>query len=72
VSIESDANQDLALSDEDAEGVVGGRKHAKKSEKAHASTKPLYIDQQATFGTPEVSANSGDDDCAPENGGGSD
>ena len=35
VSIESDANQDLAMSDEDAEGVVGGKANVKKSGKSH-------------------------------------
>jgi hypothetical protein len=72
VSIESDADQDLALSDEDAEGVVGGHKAAHKSHKSEARTEPLMIKQTQTFGPTEVSANSGDDDCAPENDGGSD
>jgi hypothetical protein len=72
VSIEEDANQDLSLSDEDAEGVAGGHRAKSKSAKSHASGQPLYIDQQGTFGGTTVSANSGDDDCAPENSGGSD
>jgi hypothetical protein len=74
VSIEDDANQDLALSDEDAEGVTGGHavRHKAKAHKSEARTEPIYINQQATFGGTTVSANSGDDDCAPENGGGSD
>ena len=65
MSIEEDANQDLAVSDEDAEGVAGGQK---AGHKPHTSG-PLYIDQKTTFGGTEVSANSGDDDCAPENAG---
>ena len=69
MSIESDANKDLALSDEDADGVTGG--HAARH-KSHASGKPLYIDQPNTFGGTQVSANSGDDDCAPEDSGSSD
>ena len=44
VSIEEDANQDLALSDEDAEGVAGGHKAAKHSHAA-ARTEPLMIKQ---------------------------
>jgi hypothetical protein len=73
VSIEDEANQDLALSDDDAEGVTGG--HAvrhKAKHKSAARTEPLYVDQAQTFGGTTVSASSGDDDCAPENGGGSD
>jgi hypothetical protein len=69
VSIESDAQNDLALSDEDAENVVGGKKTTKRS--TH-SGEPIMIKQAAAFGPTEVSANSGDDDCAPENGGVSD
>jgi hypothetical protein len=72
VSIESDADQDLALTDEDAEGVTGGHANRHKEHKSNAKTEPLYIDQQNTFGGTTVSANSGDDDCAPENAGGSD
>jgi hypothetical protein len=37
VSIESDANQDLAMSDEDAEGVVGGKAHHKAAPKPGAN-----------------------------------
>jgi hypothetical protein len=71
VSIEEEANQDLSLSDDDAEGVSGGHKATQKSHKS-VSGQPLYIDQKTTFGGTQVSANSGDDDCAPENAGGSD
>ena len=72
MSIESEAQKDLALSDDDAEGVVGGDKAQHKVHKSEARTEPLMIKQTQTFGPTEVSANSGDDDCAPENGGGSD
>ena len=65
MSIETDAQKDLALSDEDGENVVGGKKAAKKS--VDAAGRPLLIKQSTTFGPTEVSANSGDDDCAPEN-----
>jgi hypothetical protein len=71
VSIESDANQDLSLTDEDAEDVTGGHATRHKSHKSEVRTEPLMINQTMTFGGTEVSANSGDDDCAPENGGGS-
>jgi hypothetical protein len=69
VSIESDAQNDLSLSDEDAEGVVGGHKAAHKSHKSENRTEPLMIKQTTTFGGTTESANSGDDDCAPENAG---
>ena len=67
MSIESDAQNDLALSDEDAENVVGGKKATKRS--THSAAEPIMVKQATTFGPTEVSANSGDDDCAPENGG---
>ena len=63
MSIESDAEKDLALSDEDAEGVVGGKKTQTNP------NQPLFIKQSGTFGGTTESANSGDDDCAPENAG---
>jgi hypothetical protein len=69
VSIESDAQKDLALSAEDADDVVGG-KATKRSNRSAAE--PLLVKQAKAFGPTEVSANSGDDDCAPENGGAGD
>ena len=74
VNIDSDAQKDLALNDEDADSVVGGNKKAKKSAKHHkashpaaaASHAPLMIYQATAYGPTEVSANSGDDDCAPD------
>ena len=49
MSIESDAQKDLALSDDDAEGVVGGKKKAKKlaqhktAQHAAATSSVTYI-----------------------------
>jgi hypothetical protein len=72
VTIDSDAQNDLELSEADADGVVGGNKAQKKS--AHhkhgggpaASRGPLMIKQTVTYGPTEISSNSGDDDCAPD------
>jgi hypothetical protein len=73
VSIDSDARQDLALDDEEADGVVGGNKKLKKAAKHKvtntAPRPPIMIRQTVTYGPTQVSANSGDDDCAPEYGG---
>ena len=44
MSIESDAQQDLALGDEDAEYVVGGKKATKKGAKTTPASHPVdYI-----------------------------
>jgi hypothetical protein len=40
VGIESDAKQDLALTDDDAEMVVGGQKKSKKAAKVAKVAKP--------------------------------
>jgi hypothetical protein len=72
MTIDSDAQQDLELSETDADSVVGGNKAQKKSahhkagHAAAASRGPLMIKQTVTYGPTEVSANSGDDDCAPD------
>ena len=73
MSIESDADQDLALNPEQAEGVAGGRKAKKAahpSAKPAVSTMPLVVNVQATAppipGPPDPGAdNSGPeaDDC---------
>ena len=72
MSIESDANQDLAMSPEQAEGVAGGRKAKKASHAAKppARTVPLVVTVEATAppipGPPDTGAdNSGPeaDDC---------
>ena len=52
MSIESDANQDLAMSDEDAEGVVGGKAH-------HKAAKPHHPAVAATEVNTEVQATGG-------------
>jgi hypothetical protein len=48
VSIESDANQDLAMSDDEAEGVVGGKSHTKpaKSKPAHHASAPAEVNTE--------------------------
>jgi hypothetical protein len=80
VNIDSEAHKDLDLSPEDASGVSGGHETTKKAAKHHAKAAkaghaasaaagPVMIVQPAVYGTPTVSANSGDDDCAPESGG---
>jgi len=46
VSIESDANQDLAMSDEDAEGVVGGKGHRKAAKPAHHAPAPAEVNTE--------------------------
>ena len=72
MSIDAEAQQDLALTEEDADSIVGGNKKAKKSAKhtAHAAAAaprgPIMIKQEGTYGPVEISANSGDDDCAPD------
>jgi hypothetical protein len=54
VSIESDAEKDLALSDGDAEGIVGGKKTKKTAAKHAATTHQVtYINVPAYSGTPD-------------------
>ena len=76
MNIDSEAQQDLALADDEAEGVTGGKEVARKAAKHQVTRKgPLHVGappmivQTVTYGTPTASANSGDDDCAPEVGG---
>jgi hypothetical protein len=72
VSIDSEAQKDLALDEEDAGSVVGGNRKSKKSAKKHHATAtatlrpPVMIRQEVTYGPTQISANSGDDDCAPD------
>jgi hypothetical protein len=65
VSIESDADRDLALSDEDAEGVVGGTKKAKKTAKtthhAAASHSVTYNYSPGASGPAQPYTSDGDD-----------
>ena len=75
--IDSDAQKDLVLTAEDAEGVSGGIETTRKSKKHHRATvvtaRAVQIAAAPTPYTPPSgipqSANSGDDDCAPEFGG---
>ena len=74
MGIESEADKDLALGDQDAENVIGGRA-VRKTTKRTAAAKPrgpLMIEQAVTYGPTEISANSGDDDCALDPGDSSD
>jgi hypothetical protein len=80
VSIDSDANQDLALTGEDAEGVVGG-KNAKKAKKAaakhkaatHAATYTVtYIDSPGLSGPAQPYTSDGDDCDDPGDAGSAD
>lgn len=72
MNLNLNAQNDLTLDEGDAEGVVGGIRKAKKSAKhtathtAAASSGPIMIKQEVTYGPTEISANSGDDDCAPD------
>jgi hypothetical protein len=52
VSIESDANEDLAMSDEDAEGVVGGKTHHQATKKGplHTASTPAETNTEVQGG----------------------
>jgi hypothetical protein len=65
VGIETDAEKDLALSDNDAEGIVGGKK-AKKTATKHAATthKVTYINVPGYTGTPDDTLPASD--CDPD------
>jgi hypothetical protein len=75
VSIESDANQDLALTDEDAEDVVGG-KRAKKAatHKPHpaATTSSVTYNYSPGASGPATPYTSDGDDCEDPGYAGSD
>lgn len=64
MSIESEAEKDLALSDEDAEGVAGGKKAKKAKSKAAPSHAVRYIQVPAYQGTPDTTLP--DSDCDPD------
>jgi hypothetical protein len=69
MSIESDADQDLALNPEQAEGVAGGRKAKKAahfSAKPAPSTMPLVVNVQATAPPIPGPADPGADNSGPE------
>ena len=67
MSIESDANQDLAMSDEDAEGVVGGKANVKKSGKLHphheAAPAEVNTEVQASGGGWQPVVDDPSEDC---------
>ena len=64
MSIESDAQKDLALSDEDAEGVVGGKK-LKVTKHTAASTHSVpYTKVPGFTGTPDSTLP--ESDCDPD------
>ena len=65
MSIEADAQKDLALNAEDAENVVGGQKKKKKTQRhavKHAAARPANINIQ-TQTTPVVESPM--EDCDP-------
>jgi hypothetical protein len=68
MSIESDAQQDLSLTDEDAENVAGGKK-TKHAAKPKPATHQVNVISSPGFTGPDqptqyVTGNMGDDDCA--------
>ena len=64
MSIEADANQDLALDDEDAENVIGGQHKTKKAVKPAAAA-PAEIDTtvQASGGGWQPVVDDPSEDC---------
>jgi hypothetical protein len=68
MSIESEAERDLALTDEDAENVVGGKKTVKKAAHhaaaTHTAGQPLMIKQDQVYGP--VSDQLPESDCDPD------
>jgi hypothetical protein len=65
VSIEQDAQQDLSLTDEDAEGVAGGKKTKHTAAKSHASERVVPYTKVAGFtGTPDSTLP--ESDCDPD------
>jgi hypothetical protein len=65
VSIEADANQDLALDDEDAENVIGGQHKTKKAVKPAAAAAPAEVDTtvQASGGGWQPVVDDPSEDC---------
>ena len=65
MGIETDAEKDLALSDGDAEGIVGGKKAKKTAAKHTATTHPVtYIKVPGYSGTPDDTLPASD--CEPD------
>jgi len=63
VSIEQDAQKDLSLSDEEAEGVAGGKK-TKQAKHAAAGHSVPYIKVPGFSGTPDSTLP--ESDCDPD------
>ena len=74
MSIESDAQKDLALTDEDAEGVVGGKraKHTTKKTSHPAANTVSYTYSPGPSGPAQPYTDDGDDCADPGYAGSSD
>jgi hypothetical protein len=64
VSIEQDAQKDLSPSDEEAEGIVGGRKMKHTATKHAAGGSVQYIKVPGFSGTPDSTLP--ESDCGPD------
>ena len=64
MSIESDANQDLSMSDDDAEEVVGGKAQHKAAKPAHhTAPAETNVEVQATGGAWQPVVDDPSEDC---------
>ena len=64
MSIESDANQDLSMSDEDADGIVGGKAHHKTEKPTHQVTPAeSNVEVQASGGGWQPVVDDPSEDC---------
>ena len=64
MSIDSDAQKDLALTDEDAEGVVGGKKQAKKHKaETHPAAAHTVSYSYSPGATGPATSTTDDEDC---------
>jgi hypothetical protein len=71
MSIDSDADRDLVIEDEDADSVVGGRETRTKSAKHHLKAPALAAPNMKTISTqpytlPAGVPQSSQTDCVPE------
>jgi hypothetical protein len=64
VSIESEAQRDLSLSDDDAEGIAGGKKTKKTASHAAPGHSVPYIKVPGYTGTPDSTLP--ESDCDPD------
>ena len=64
MSIEADAQKDLALSEKDAEGIVGGKKTKKAAAKHTAARSVPFIQVPGFTGTPDSTLP--ESDCDPD------